>query len=320
MMPRCVSLPQLNLSVLKSLVILVVLQFVFIYLILRYSKTLALQIGHKSMDQLTPSVGHGLIHARLTAASMSKKDATRTSVAIGLAVTTKHAKKDSSSALGIKFPFLKSLLPSFCSTASDGFEYHFYMAYDRDDKHLTQKTFSENVTEMFKTHVHNHCPSASSHFLHLVKCNHTGNPTWAQNDAMIQAYLDDVDYYYRVNDDSVMLSPKWTEIFIKKLSSFSPPNIGVVGPRHKGGNRQILTHDFVHKTHIDIFGFYYPRVFRNWYADFWITRVYKPSRSRKLKSVKLLHTRELGRRYSTTIMETDEKINYVKADVGVLHK
>ena len=39
------------------------------------------------------------------------------------------------------------------------------------------------------------------------------------------------------------------------------------------GNIAILTHDFVHRTHVDIFGFYYPRVFTDWFADDWITGI-----------------------------------------------
>ena len=49
--------------------------------------------------------------------------------------------------------------------------------------------------------------------------------------------------------------------------------VGVVGPHHQGGNTGILTYDFVHRTHVDIFGFYYPRVFSDWFGDDWITKV-----------------------------------------------
>ena len=55
-----------------------------------------------------------------------------------------------------------------------------------------------------------------------------------------------------------------------------PPNVGVTGPQHRGGNTGILTYDFVHTSHVDVFGFYYPRIFGAWYNDGWITCVYKP--------------------------------------------
>ena len=58
-----------------------------------------------------------------------------------------------------------------------------------------------------------------------------------------------------------------------------------------------MTHDFVHRTHIDIFGFYYPRTFTDWFADDWITFVYHPHRSRKVAGVHVKHTMEMGSRY-----------------------
>ncbi len=63
----------------------------------------------------------------------------------------------------------------------------------------------------------------------------------------------------RINDDTEMETSGWTEAFIRTLASYDPPNVGVVGPNHSGGNTGLLTYDFTHKTHMEIFGFYYPR-------------------------------------------------------------
>jgi len=115
---------------------------------------------------------------------------------------------------------------------------------------------------------------------------------------MLEAYLDHVDYMYRINDDTRMLTGGWTEKFISTLEGYDPPRVGVVGPKHSGGNVGILTYDFVHRTHVDLFGFYYPRIFTDWFGDNWITRVYKPNRSTKLSNVRLAHTLGLGRRYA----------------------
>jgi len=133
--------------------------------------------------------------------------------------------------------------------------------------------------------------------LHFLECHHTGHPAWAQNDAMIEAYLDGSEYFYRVNDDSVMQTGGWTDVFVATLAAYDPPNTGVVGPKHAGGNQLILTYDFVHRTHVDLFGFYYPRVFTDWYADDWITKVYLPDHSTKIKTILLEHTMKLGQRY-----------------------
>jgi len=76
-----------------------------------------------------------------------------------------------------------------------------------------------------------------------------------------------------------MRTSGWTEKFIRTLEGYDPALVGVVGPNHSGGNVGILTYDFVHRTHVDIFGYYYPRLFTDWWGDAWITRVYKPNRS-----------------------------------------
>ena len=100
----------------------------------------------------------------------------------------------------------------------------------------------------------------------LVHCFHSGKPAWAQNDAMMEAYVDGMDYGYRINDDTLLLTEGWTEKFIRVLESFNPPNVGVVGPTHFGGNTNILTYDFTSSIHIDIFGYHYPKLFTNWFA------------------------------------------------------
>ena len=57
----------------------------------------------------------------------------RTQVAIGLAVTSIGIKLKSASEMEEKFVFFSTLLPSFCTTGSHGYEYTFYLAYDYDD-------------------------------------------------------------------------------------------------------------------------------------------------------------------------------------------
>ncbi len=253
----------------------------------------------------------------LISASEDQNNISQLSVAVGLAITTKMAKPSSSSALGITCPFFKSLLPSFCQTASQGYRYKFYLAYDFNDKYFSQASFTKTFMNAFTGHVTENCPGNSSYSIHLVRCNYSGHPAWAQNDAMMDAYLDDVDYYYRVNDDTIMQTARWTEKFINALTNFTPPNIGVVGPKHIGGNGLILTHDFVHKTHMDIFGFYYPRSYKAWYADNWITNIYTPNNSFKLRSVKVFHTMENGQRYNYN--QTKYLAVQAKPDKETLH-
>ena len=90
----------------------------------------------------------------------------------------------------------------------------------------------------------------------------------------------------------------WAKAFIGALSSLGPP-YGVAGPMHNTGNTRILTHDFVHRTHMDIFkGVYYDPIFTDWWMDDYISHLY--GRSRTLKSTHYPathHTSTHGRRY-----------------------
>ena len=82
-------------------------------------------------------------------------------------------------------------------------------------------------------------------------------------------------YFCRVNDDTQFLSSQWITLAVQTLQNYDPPNIGVTGPACEQGNTNILTHDFVHRHHLEIFGgLYYPPAFNNWYLDDWISFVY----------------------------------------------
>ena len=101
---------------------------------------------------------------------------------------------------------------------------------------------------------------------------------------------------------------EWAHAAVSNLRSLRPPLVGVTGPRVKGGNAAILTHDFVHRTHLDVFPTYYPPALCDWWLDDWITLVYRPHRSTHLKSktgpvweVKH-HTSKHGRRYISHLL------------------
>ena len=224
-----------------------------------------------------------------------KSPKARISVAVGLGITSRI--KSGFTKQSADMVFFQTLMPSFCMTASVGFSYRFYLAYDFDDPFFAKRDNLVSFNAIFEKFRMQECARLTFMSLHFVKCSHAKHPAWAQNDAMMMAYMDGNDYYYRMNDDTKMATNGWTEKFIKKLSEYDPPNIGVVGPTHSGGNTAILTYDFVHSSHIDVFGVYYPREYIDWYADNWITEVYKPGRITKLRDVRLLHTLSKGTRY-----------------------
>ncbi len=42
-------------------------------------------------------------------------------------------------------PVIRTLLSSFCRTASPGFDYHFYLAYDHDDPFFSQVRVAHSI-------------------------------------------------------------------------------------------------------------------------------------------------------------------------------
>jgi len=112
-----------------------------------------------------------------------------------------------------------------------------------------------------------------------------------------RAYEMKADYFFRINDDTELVS-RWPSSFVSALGSVHG-RVGVVGPFCRQGNQQILTHDFVHRTHMEIFEMnYYPPELVDWWMDDWISFVYGESRSFKASNVEVLHhTGAHGRRY-----------------------
>jgi len=244
-------------------------------------------------------------------------------IAIGSGITSRKLSDVSENNIGQKFQFFNTFLLTFCRTASQGFIYRFYLAYDRSDRVFGNQRLRDAFQRQFReASTSGSCRDRdiTATNLSLVACDHAGKPTWAQNDAMLEAYLDHVDYFYRINDDTRMLTGGWTEKFISTLKSYDPALVGVVGPNHFGGNVGILTYDFVHRTHVNIFGFYYPHLFTDWWGDTWITRVYKPNRSTKVGDVRLAHTLGLGQRYEVRYQVQSHLRDQLAHDIAVLKR
>jgi len=245
-----------------------------------------------------------------------------TTIAIGGGITSKNVQGVNANNIAAKFQLFYMFMPTFCATASPGYSYRFYFAYDFNDPVFAnagllaafQKTFADEMRRLCDQ------PRKIKSSVHLVQCSHTGKPTWAQNDAMLEAYLDHVDYYYRINDDTKMDTGGWVEAFVAVLRQYKPPFVGVVGPKHSGGNEAILTYDFVHRTHVDIFGFYYPRLFTDWWGDDWVTIVYQPGRSTKLENIRLAHTLGLGQRYVVDMTVGNKLAGQLKHDTEILNR
>ncbi|XP_053379658.1 uncharacterized protein LOC128548541 isoform X2 [Mercenaria mercenaria] len=192
-----------------------------------------------------------------------------------------------SSTRKIKNPLVEKLsltticLPSLYKTVEEEYTYVMYVGIDKGD-------YLETVKDKLET------------MFDKVKAVVTRGRTFTKTVNAIArvAYEDGMDYFVRINDDSSMETQNWTSKGISILQNYTPPNIGVVGPTCHEGNTGILTHDMVHRSHLEIFDFYYPPYFDNWWADDWITKVYSPERSTKLPSwVVKHHLSSHGTRY-----------------------
>lgn len=127
--------------------------------------------------------------------------------------------------------------------------------------------------------------------------NHLRKPGPVFIEMARRAYTMGADYIYRVNDDTEFRG-HWPKLYVRGLQILGPP-YGVIGPSSIGSNDNILTHDFVHRIHMDIFEMnYYPLELVDWWMDNWISCVYGSKRTYISKASAVVHhTYAHGQRY-----------------------
>jgi hypothetical protein len=175
----------------------------------------------------------------------------------------------------LQFTLFEKCLPSILNTLSADFIYKIFIGFDAND------TYFSTLYNQIQL-------NASTKYVWLVEVQ-CQTFVAAVNTIAQVAYAEGVDYLVRINDDTEFTTSNWSNLAIEVLRNYDPPNVGVVGPTCYEGNTDIMTHDMVHRTHLDIFTHYYPPLFENWWADDWITRVYKPNRSTKLATWTVKH-------------------------------
>lgn len=137
-----------------------------------------------------------------------------------------------------------------------------------------------------------------------------GAPSQVVSQLALQAYADGCDYFYQVNDDTLIITPNWAPAMIEALSNnLLVANFGVTGPLDMTNDR-IFTHAFVHRTHIDIFGYYFPPYFKNWWSDDWISTVYGSEHSFRLKNILIKHNVEAQKEYGFTRYDVDKSAKF----------
>jgi hypothetical protein len=211
----------------------------------------------------------------------------------------------------------KKTLPSLKSSKENNYNYTIFIGIDDDD------TFYLSVIDELKMLIEDN--DFQVKLLILTDCKNA--PATAWNCLASEAYSNaKYDYFFQIGDDIELISKNWTTRFIEKLKQNN--NLGVVGPinisnynqRFKKNMKHVIENTFVHRTHLDIFQYYFHPHIKNWFCDDWITGVYREFLSYMFKDiVSINNVRDV--RYNVSLINfeilVDEDIikikNYLQA-------
>ncbi len=171
-------------------------------------------------------------------------------------------------------PFFKYFAPSLAATLEPArYRYSVYLGIDSGDAYLDNAVHQEAIRAKWRTLM----GAATGVALEFFVFNNTASRnTWASNYLVNIAYARGWDYFYRVNDDSELLSPGWSSKFEAAFQSMRPvPFLGTVAPKDISYDGQTLAHNCVHRMHIETFGFMFPYSLPNQWSDNWAGDVYR---------------------------------------------
>tara|TARA_R110000751_G_scaffold111096_1_gene209007 strand:+ start:782 stop:1477 length:696 start_codon:yes stop_codon:yes gene_type:complete len=152
-----------------------------------------------------------------------------------------------------------------------------YIGYDDDDKVLSIQE-QRMKAEAFFMNFNIKWFSFPKHY--------KGNVSWIWNDLGRRAIEDGFEYLKILGDDIRLPRDRdWLTCFINKLKKNE--NIGWVAGW--SNNDQIPTQFLIHKTHMEIFDFVYPREIPNWGVDDALYQLYPKKYGIWLKSYPLLN-------------------------------
>ena len=177
--------------------------------------------------------------------------------------------------------FISSTIQSAVSLASDEFKYKFFIGYDHDDQFFL--THHSELEETLRS------MSIDFELTPIDNSIHKPCPVW--NALFEMAYNEGFDYFLQAGDD-IEFSKPFDSDFISYLKSID--NIGVVGGLSTHCPT-VITQAFLHRKHMDIFGFLYPPELPDWGSDTWLTLIYKKFKRARISGLhEITNTRIAG--------------------------
>jgi hypothetical protein len=177
--------------------------------------------------------------------------------------------------------FYKQVIPQFKKTIEpDLYEYRMYIGIDDDDDFFLR--YQDDMKHLFDNMKGGGTPEGclppSITIVILKACQH--RPVRAWNILFERAYNAGSDFFLQIGDDVIIETPGWTSVFVERLKK--QDNIGTIAPcepvnynLRKNQNSLIINeNNFVHRTHYEIFEYFFQPEILNWYCDNWITCVY----------------------------------------------
>tara|TARA_R100000951_G_scaffold114913_2_gene121319 strand:- start:3900 stop:4574 length:675 start_codon:yes stop_codon:yes gene_type:complete len=131
-----------------------------------------------------------------------------------------------------------------------------FIGYDEDDKLYSKEQIKEY----------------NGHEVEFIKFDNSykGNPCGIWNELSKIAINQKYEYIFICGDDIKLSSCHWLDIFIHSLKLRN--NIGFSAGW--SNNNNIPTQFLIHKTHLDIFGFVFPPLIKNYFCDDWMYEIY----------------------------------------------
>ena len=217
-------------------------------------------------------------------------------IRIGLGVPTTSRKQNHWNESSLLSAFIPSFIQSVNEDEWEKFEFIVYIGFDEFDPFWdTNSTFAllnQTIHEMSQEMV-----AANVVFFRYIRLPPTqGWLTYIWNHLYARSMFDRAEYFYQLNDDLNFETRGWATAFVQTLQEYN--DFGVVAPNDVRWNCEVLTQAFVSRKHWDIFGWFYPPEIKDWYSDFWITKVYGADATHCLQDVKIQNLQDKGTRYN----------------------